>query len=254
MLQIERKGKIFTTKELWFSDYPFEVRNCDKAVFMDCREKTDLIGFKRTPATTLVIDLTQKLEDIWRDMDKSSCRYDINKAQKEGITIKTNQNYEEFYEVNKSFREKKDLLPGYEVPKRQIEYMKHYGTLFTSELDGETLGGQFFLKDERNMRMQINASKRLEVGREKARIIGYANRLAIWEAIKYGKDIGLVEFDFGGYYTGEKKDEQKEKSNAFKKSFGGKLAMNYIYEKYYSKRFSLLVGLSELKQRVAGNG
>ena len=42
-------------------------------------------GFVTEGHATLVIDLTKSLDEIWRDMDKSSCRYAINRAIREGL-------------------------------------------------------------------------------------------------------------------------------------------------------------------------
>ena len=193
MLEIEGKIHIFKTKEIWFSDYPFDIKGYDSVTFRACKNKVDLNGFTREEFTTLVIDLTQDLDVIWKNMNKSSCRYAINRAKKDGIKIKLNQNYEEFCEINRSFRENKGLPVGSE----KNEFMNKYGTLFVAEFDGEILCGQFYLEDENNIRWLIGASKRLEVGKEKATLIGNANRLVIWQAIQYAKEKGINEFDMG---------------------------------------------------------
>ena len=113
--------------------------------------------------------------------------------------------------------------------------MKKYCALFTAEYEGENIGGKLYLKDMRDIRWLIGASKRLEANKEKATIIGNANRLLIWEATKYANNQGIKEFDLGGYYTGKEPYIQKENINNFKKSFGGKLVTQYIYHKDYSK-------------------
>ena len=244
MLEITRKRYIFKTKEIWFSDYPFDVKGYDSVIFRACKNKVDMKGFSREEFTTLIIDLTQELDVIWKNMSKSSCRYSINRAKRDGIKIKLNQNYEEFRELNQSFRESKGLPSGSET----VEFMKKYGILFVTEFDGEILGGQLYLDDESNIRWLVGASKRLEVNNEKATLIGNANRLMVWQAIQYAKEKGIKEFDMGGYYTGEAKDEQKERINVFKKSFGGELVTHYIYQKDYSKIYKLAKKIYQLKQ------
>ena len=52
----------------------------------------------------------------------------------------------------------------------------------------------------------------------------------------------------GGYYTGKTKDEQKEKINSFKKSFGSDVVTHYVYEKYYSSIFKYF----RLIRRICG--
>lgn len=235
MLEIEKKKYIFTTKEIWFSNYPFDVKGYDSVTFRACKNKVDIEGFTRKKFTTLVIDLTQDLDVIWKNMSKSSSRYAINRAKRDGVKIKINQNYKEFYKINRAFRNNKGLPSGFTT----VRFMMEYGTLFVSEFNGEIIGGQLYLEDYDNIRWLIGASKRLEVSRERAKLVGRANRLIIWEAIQYAKKRGIKEFDMGGYYTGETKDEQKERINFFKRSFSRQLVTHYIYQKDYSKLYKI---------------
>ena len=183
----------------------------------------------------MVIDLTQDLDTIWHNMSRTSCRQPIKEAEKLGVKINLNQNYEEFFEINRQFRQKK----GLEKYSESVEFMKKYGALFTTEFDGEILLGHFYLEDKNNIRALFSGSKRFNVDKEKANFIANANKFSIWNTIKYAKDKGIKEYDMGGYYTGEKKDIQKENINIFKKSFGGKLVTHYVYEKDYSKLFAI---------------
>lgn len=194
----------------------------------------------------MIIDLNQDLDTIWQNMSGSDCRRAIRHAEADGIKIKLNQNYEEFLEINQEFRKKKGLGAYSE----SIDFMKKYGTLFVTEFNKEILLGQLYLEDENNIRWLITGSKRLDVDKEKARLISNANKLTVWNAIKYAKEKGIKEFDMGGYYTGEKKDIQKENINKFKKSFGGKLVTHYVYEKDYSKLFTLFKKIYGLKENV----
>ena len=179
-------------------------------------------------------------------MSGSDCRRAIRHAEVDGIKIKLNQNYEEFYEINQLFRKKK----GLNIISESIEFMKKYGTLFTTEFNGEILLGQFYLEDKNNIRWLITGSKRMSVDKKKARLIANANKFTVWNAIKYAKDKGVKEFDMGGYYTGEKKDIQKENINRFKRSFGGELVTHYIYEKDYSKLFIIAKKIYNIKKSV----
>ncbi|NQE54742.1 hypothetical protein C5S29_14220 [ANME-1 cluster archaeon GoMg3.2] len=120
MLEIKRKRYRFKTKEIWFSDYPFDVEGYDSVIFRVCKNKVNMKGFTREEFTTLVIDLTRDLDAIWKNVSKSSCRYGINRATRDGVKIKLNQNLEKNYEINRSFRENKGLPFGSE----KIERMK----------------------------------------------------------------------------------------------------------------------------------
>ena len=99
MLEINRKIYMFNSKEIWFADYPFDVEGYDSATFMECKNKVDRAGFTRREHTTLVIDLTQNLDTIWRNMGKKSCRYEINRAKREEVIVKINQDYNRVMDV-----------------------------------------------------------------------------------------------------------------------------------------------------------
>lgn len=204
--------------------------------FNSCDKKIDNNGFTLIEFCTLIIDLKRDLDTIWKDMSKSSCRYAIKKAKKDGIEVKTNTNYEEFIILNNSFRDAKKLSKSYI---NDIELMKKIGTLFVSKLDDEILGGNFFINDGKNMRWLIGASKRLEVDKKKATLIGNANKLIIWEAMKFGKKNGINTFDLGGFSL-DKNNHEKMRINSFKKGFGGELKTFYYYSKSYSKLYSIL--------------
>ncbi len=235
MLEIKSERHGFKTKTIWFSEAPFDINGYDGVKFHACTKEVDIEGFSKQAFTTSTIDLTQDLDTIWRNMSKSSCRSAIKRAEREGIDILVNQEYETFFDINKNFRETKDL-PAYDV---DVDFMKTYGTLFVSTLEGEVLGGQFYLNDDNHMRWLLGASKRLKVTDNMQSLIGAANRLKIWEAIQYAKNAGISKFDMGGYYTGKKADPQKEGINTFKKSFGGNIVTHYIYEKDYSVAYAL---------------
>jgi len=235
MLEIDRKIFMFRTKEICFADYPYDIDGYATVTFEVCPNKVDIPGFSRREGTTLVIDLTQDLDTIWRNMKKKSCRYEINRAQREGIGVKISQNFEEFGKIYKAFWKKK----VYREARVRPEFIK-YGTLFTAEIDGEVVAGHLYLEDDSHIRWIIGGSKRLEVSPDKATLIGCANRLMHWEAIKYARAKGIKEFDLGGVYTGENKNDPRYTIRQFKQSFGGTLVTRYHYEKVYSKTYKLL--------------
>jgi len=235
MLEIESNRYGFKTKTIWFSDAPFEVNGYDGVVFRACTDNVDLEGFFKREFTTSVIDLTQDLDVIWGKMSKSSCRSAIKRAEREGVEILVNQEYETFINLNRNFRTDKGL-PPFDV---DVDFMKNYGTLFVSMINGTIFGGQFYLNDDSHMRWLLGASKRLESTDNIKSLIGAANRLMIWEAIQYAKTAEIGTFDMGGYYTGKIPDPQKEGINHFKKSFGGEIVSHYTYEKDYSIIYAL---------------
>lgn len=247
MLETERKAHFFKIKEIWFSDYPFDVKGYDGVIFRECKNNVDVPGFRKEEFTTLVIDLTQELDQIFMDMT-ASYRKAIRRAEKNGIVVKKSNNYDVFYTINQRFRKQKKLS-SYEGGV-DVDYMGKYGTLFIAEIDGETVSGSLNLEDEKNIRGLLGASLRFEADKDKMRSIADSNKLMTWEEIKYAKEKGITEYDLGGYYTGAEKDEEKEKINFFKQGFGGKLVTHYIYQKDYSVAYKMSKNTHKIIKRI----
>jgi lipid II:glycine glycyltransferase (peptidoglycan interpeptide bridge formation enzyme) len=241
-MEIERQRYRFKTKEVWFSP-PFDVTGYHLVVFHAAKPKLDLDGFQREAEPTLVIDLNQELETIWNNMSKTSTR-GIRAAQKAGVEVKLNENYEEFQDMNTRFRKAKGL-PQYSFP---TDVLKRSGPLFTAEHDGEVVSGLAYFEDDYTIRYTVGASPRLEVGKERASLIGKATSLLHWDAINYAKRKGIREYDLGGYYTGDR-DKEKMRINTFKRHFGGQLVERYAYTKYYSRMFQVVGRLGSLLHR-----
>lgn len=244
MLEVDNSKFIFKTKQIWFSEVPFEVSGYDGVTFYECTRDVDLKGFSKEVFTTIVIDLTQDLDTIWKKMDRTCKKY-ISFAKKNGVTIRMNQDYDTFSMINSEFRKAK-RLSEYNL---DIGFMKKNGILIVSEYEGNLLGGQFYINDGKNIRGILNSSKRLEETGSKNKIISSASRLMIWEAICYAKEHGMSTFDMGGYYTGKESDPQKEGINRFKDSFGGQVVTHYIYQKDYSLLYYIGRKILSLKHR-----
>lgn len=252
MLVLERKLIIFRVKEVHFADKPHDIKGCDRLCFHSCKDRFDVQGFTCTPCLTLVIDLTEDLDTVWKKI-KPNCRNEINRAQREDIKISINEHYEEFYHIFKSFVSQKK---GYGLPfgigLPSLNTLKKCGTLFTTESQGEILGGHLYFQGETTLTLYLSASKRLEAEKEKATLIRRANRLMHWEAIKYAKTNGLLELDFGGMWPQEEADADtgKRNINQFKQSFGGKIVPVYDYEKVYSPIYRIAYNLLMRVTRV----
>jgi len=241
MVIVDKKLSIFKLKEIHFSDYPYDVEGCDVVSFPSCKNRVDAEGFTCVESLTSVIDLTQDLDTLWQNMNRKSARYWIRRAQRDGVKINISQNYEEFYRMNKSFEKQKGFAPLLGIGTTNLETMKRYGILFIAEHNGEMLSGDVYLEDAANLKAWVGSSKRLEVDREKAILIGRANRLLQWEAIKYAKEKGIRELDLGGLWPEQEadKDERKKAINSFKLNFGGEMATRYSYQKVYSPLYKL---------------
>ncbi len=249
---VQKKLFLFRTKEIHGADKPYDVDNCDMVTFQYCKHKSDVPGFifKKNHITS-IIDLTQTHEQLWHNISDNTRRL-INKAKKENIQIQINVHYDEFYNLYKEFMKQKKYTSFYGLLD-QIDFgalskntMKNHGMLFTASYQNEIITGTIFLESQTTLSGFINASKRLMVDKTNAKRIGQANRLIIWEAIKYAKMNGKLEVDLGGIFTDEevRKDKVKKGIREFKMQFGGKKVTRYQYIKIYSKTLNFIYFLN----------
>jgi hypothetical protein len=248
MIEFGRRMGPYIISEIWFSDDIYDVDGVDAVQFRNSCFSGDKEGFLKEASTTLVLDFTKSIDDIWKGMTEN-CRNQINRTKKDNITVRFNEKYQEFYEMNQDFRKRRGLPPAFISPE---EMRKNY-FLTTYESNGTLMGGILSIKDNHRIRLLVSCSIRdLESG-ILPNTFGRANRLAIWEMIKSVKKEGLMEFDFGGYATG-KLGEQLKGINKFKLSFGGTICDKFSYSKSYSKSFNtikfLYLGVTSVKEKI----
>jgi lipid II:glycine glycyltransferase (peptidoglycan interpeptide bridge formation enzyme) len=250
MLVIDESARgIFRSRIVWFADEPVDMEGFACLTFRQCAKKVEKPGFIRSEFTTLTLDLTKDLEVLWEGFNAKSCRYKINRAIREGVIIERSNDLELFRAMNINFAQKKGIDNG----DFDVEKIGPVSQLFLASYKEQVLGGQLYLADKNKMRLLFGASKRFGQDKELERSIGFSNRLLVWEAIKWGKEAGLKEYDFGGYYTGSKPDTEKENINNFKKSFSGELVTHYNYYKEYSRLFSLSGRLLNIQRSFLGS-
>jgi lipid II:glycine glycyltransferase (peptidoglycan interpeptide bridge formation enzyme) len=219
----------YKISEIWFSDDVYDVKDVDAVQFRNSTFFGDKVGFIKEASTTLVLDLTKCIDNVWNGMSEN-CRHQIKNAQKDNIEVRFNERFDEFYEMNQEFRKRRGLPPAF----ISFEEMRKNYFLTTYELNGTLMGGILSIKDDRRIRLLVSCSNRdMESAIPRSKY-GRGNRLAIWEMIKYFKKEGPVEYDFGGYATGKLGEELKG-INEFKLGFGGKICDRFSYSKSYSK-------------------
>lgn len=226
MLVTEHKQGIFRTKEIWFAPHPFNVDDCAAVTFRACGEQVGVDGFVMSKYPTLTLDLVRPSCDIWKGMDKKSCRYEVKRAIREGISVIQGQSHADFAEfcvLNDEYRASRGW------PKTVgLDYVRRFGTLFWAQLGGQRLAAQVYLEDEKNIRWLLAAAT------GQSPLVSAANRLLVWYAIEYAYRKHITTFDFGGIAL-----DRPELSgvNFFKQSFGGTPTTHYIYHKVYNPMY-----------------
>lgn len=242
MIIIERKFLFLKDKLIFFpsqAELNGLIKNLGRFDLLRIREtdailpKTLKVLIGESEFKTSFIDLTKDLAELWKEMDKSSCRWEIRKAekQKEKIEITVNQNPEVFLEIYNNFvKRKKHTSPL--SKKRLNDYLK-FSDFFLCYFVQEPVVGHLILKDEetKTVRLILSATFRLE-GKEDAGATGSLNRYLHWYEFQYYKKQGFKFFDTGGVGSG------KGGPGGFKLSLGGyKIKKkNYILGRSFVKK------------------
>jgi len=227
---------IIRERIIWFADEPLDVSDATSVIYRQCRNKLDAPGFERREFTTIFIDLATDLDTIRDRFSPKSCRYKINRASREEISVIPSDDMHGFRRMNIAFTKHKGFGSG----DFNVDEIRPHSKLFLAFHDNKVLSGHLYLVDENKMRLLFGASQRFTHSDGIEKKVGFANRLLVWEAIKWGKRTGLREFDFGGYYTGNKSNHELENINRFKKGFGGEITTHYDYFKEYPSLHTLV--------------
>jgi hypothetical protein len=210
---------------IYFSD-PFEVPGVAMANFLSY-QSVNAPGFKKREALTTVIDLADDIEAIYGRMRKNFIRKQIKRGERNGIIVKCDDNFKGFGEVYRAFRAAKRIGQD-----RYQAFLKA-GILFSAYYDHRLVASGLFIADEKNVRAWALSSRRHTVGGSLREIIGQANRMIIWEAIKFAKATGRDRLDLGGIAP-EANDREERSLAEFKEAFGGQRRNSYYYHKIYS--------------------
>ena len=175
---------------------------------------------------TSCIDLTKSLEEIYREMDAKSCRYEIRKAEKEGERVQVSLNersaQNDFLLLYNNFVR----LKGHAHPmsKRRFEEYVKTCDVWVVYYDGRPFCGHLVARDDRigRTRLLYSATCRLN-SQEDAKMTGPLNRYLHWYEIKFYKEMGIKIYDFGGIGDGTSSIAK------FKLSFGGFRVEEYSY-------------------------
>lgn len=210
----------------WFAD-PFDIKGAAMTNFFSYN-RVNAEGFRSKDGLTSVIDLLQDIETIRSKMRNNFIIKQIRKGERNGVVIKQDDNFREFRKIYDVFRKSKNL------PKDNFSVFEKNCLLFSAYYNDKMIAGGVFVSDGENIRALVLASLRKVSGSKEREIIGQANRMVIWEAIKYAKNTGHKLFDLGGISV-ESKDKSELSLAEFKESFGGERKKCYYYHKIYSK-------------------
>lgn len=186
---------------------------------------SNIPGFKREKIFTKVINLIKPPEELLAQCRKNT-KYEIKRAEKEGIEFGIEDNIDAFIDFYNSFVESKNNS------KDVLNLSKNYFYCFRNNLiitkaifENEIRVMHSYIMDKETKRVRLlNTASLFRYGEDfqKRNLIGRANRFLHYQDMIYFKNSGFEIYDMGGYgYNTD--DVVIQKINEFKDSFGGEL-------------------------------
>jgi len=235
MILVKRtKFKILNYYQKWFYEniQLFDIFRIVSYKQMD--KKINFPLFKRETFYTLLINLHSDIDKILEDFSKET-RYEIRRAERDGIKVKKNISEIEFINFYNKFAENKNI---YSTTMDKIKSFKENKLITGAYFKKELCVAHFYICDGNISRLLYSATTvNSKVSKSE---IGRANRFLHYEDIKYFKELGYRFYDLGGIAK-DTQDDKLQGINKFKEGFGGELVRQY---NYYSPLYSIFLKLS----------
>jgi hypothetical protein len=179
---------------------------------------------------TISIDLGQSEADLLRAFSKTT-RQEIRRAATDQFTHDLYLDASSCIQDFCTFFEQNDLVGnrGAEA-RRWVISQNMAGSLILSRIlnnEGELLVWHAYFRDSLRARLKYSVSLfRPQQSSALRSLIGRANRLAHWQEMRALKEVGILVYDFGGWYT-DCTDQKLLGVNRFKAGFGGVITTSY---------------------------
>ena len=241
MLITERKFGIFTFVNVYFAEEPGtpNIPDCDVVTYHTYKNWGNIKGFNRINCLTTSIDLSQDIDEIWNKIKRQHKRH-IRQAEKNDIKVTLSNNYEEFNQICKRFLKQKNYADPSGLYTLSSQFMQKHGILFIAENQGEILGWNLYFHDKNNV-LLLESAYNVETTIENKKRSTDANCYLHWEAMKYFKNMGIVNYDLGDVSCDDINiNHQMNGGEYFKRSFGGDVISRFAYTKFISRFNKLL--------------
>ncbi|WP_434304814.1 lipid II:glycine glycyltransferase FemX [Clostridium botulinum] len=176
--------------------------------------------------TTVQLRLTKEIEKIWDEDIKSKNRNMIRKAEKSGLQVEENKDFETFKKIYNSTMNKVDADDYYYFNNSYYEAIEKNNNyiLLNVKKGNLVMASAIFIGYEEYFHYHL-------AGSLKEYLKFAPNNLLIWEAIKYAHRKGYKKMHFGGGLTNSKDDTLFK----FKSSFSKNTADFYIGKRIHNK-------------------
>lgn len=211
--------------DVWFCENVKDIKN-DYDILNLKGYKNEIKDGKNTLQHSLMIDLMQDEDTIFNGI-KKNVKYEINRCYKENVSsfiynsedLKSNREellkFEEMY--NQMYKEKNmNVKLALSIVDKYIESNSFLLTKSVSET-GKDLVYHAYVVDKHDSRLWYSCSNFRSDDNEEKKLIARANKYLHWEDIKYFKNNGFKNYDFGGISS----FENPNGIDQFKMAFGG---------------------------------
>ena len=224
---INIRGKFATYGEVWFDEDPPRQPSVDVLMFRQRPSPID--GRPCKPFLSLVNDLTLS-EDVIRAAFGHTNRYEIKRAEsKDGLEteffIDPCAQLEEFSEYYDAFARLKGLSPAY---RRGLAAACDAGQLVLSRASKQarSLVWHAYVKHGQKAALLHSASHFRNTQNSDTALLARANRWLHWRDMLRLKQLGVLQYDWGGIFEDES-DPARAGINNFKRQFGGRSERTY---------------------------
>ncbi|GEM_PF-1533103 len=201
--------------------------------------------FYERDSHTIIINLKQLEEELFKAAEKKSIRWGIKRAEELGVKvseIKTEKELEEFYTIYKETCKRGKLTPKPWIFFQQIhkELEKQGKSKFLiAKVQNKIVGGMLALFSTTHAIVHLTGTN--EEGMK-----NQANVLVYWSMIKEAKKQNKEFIDLGGYDPFAKPGEKSYQINQFKERWGGTVVPQPIFTT--SKSYYILKGIIQKTQ------
>lgn len=152
-------------------------------------------GYYSYPFRTIIIDLSRKLEDVWKSLSKKA-RWGVRKAERVGLEVKeadTWDEWEHYYRLHLQHgREKQYPTEPLQFFREMFKLgQRNMAHLFLAEHEKHMVAGSLFLMHKQNMVFLQNASETTFLSQN-------PNSLLQWKSIEWAKENGVTIYDMNG--------------------------------------------------------
>lgn len=176
--------------------------------------------------STVWLDLTKSIDDIWMNEVSTQNRNTIRKCEKNQLHVEVTEHYDTFIEIYNETMQKVGAQSFYFFEPKYYDHIKasELYVLFEVKQAEKTLAAAIFMGYGQYFHYHLSGSRK-----EFLKLA--PNNILLWEAIKYAKQQGYKKMHFGGGLTDSKEDNLYR----FKSRFSKTSADFYIGKRIHNK-------------------